>query len=820
MKKSNLLWLALPLVVSACSSDDLLDQPSVNDRFAGIEKVDAKFNFVEEGQGTRMATKFGLEAGDKVGLAWMQDKIGGGGIIARDGQAYQNHPLYVNNGMLTPITSIYVGEYFSYLPYDATTVEPGKINFSLAEQPLASTMAEAAPASIWISAKETEVTKAGTPNAVTGDIEDKAGIDGIFNIYPRQFSNLIKLDLTYNNNQPEAKYDLEPAEIYSIEVSINETLTGTTISTANGFNAFTYAPTSEVSDLTSYSWEGKETPLSVENQINGAYKLENENPVSTKDAKAAGFYFNAMPTPAADATATSNVVLKVTSDYGVVYIAKPVNEVLFTAYKNAAEKVVFGSDADGNTVTDPKYSVAIDKSAINTLGNIAKVVTTVDFKDAVMNGMHVKNDAMLQKLLKFYKYKVDKGATPETVTFYLDGKGDNKEFEMSSASAKLLQDINGNTEAGIKINLVKCTEPSEKCESLVLKNNGTAENLPVLNFIKAPGYGIILRGNWNMGTSVTTAENAAFTYTNVTYFDNEGIVNFTATKVDNAALLTTDFYNMSVVYVANDVAAAVDFANMYNYGTVTIPETSELLVNNNFYNEAVGLGEREQGVINNKGVFATVLAEGGKIYNYGIIDRRGSKSAKTYITSNTYSGNFANNFENDVNEMGTIILADKDDDNYSISNSASEGFIKLYVSGADVTVDDFGTEANYIVLDNKTADKTTLDFTYRGSDPNRINYVEFAQKGECTWTSSADKNTGNIKGLIVNAGSKVTIKKNNRVNAANAYVKGIIYLGGYLTQYGLSDGVAATKVMSGTPAVDFKTYLGGEEGDASNVRKF
>ena len=53
MKKYLYLALALPMMF-ACSSDDLIEKGVVsNDQFPGVQKVDATFTMMDEGQGTR-----------------------------------------------------------------------------------------------------------------------------------------------------------------------------------------------------------------------------------------------------------------------------------------------------------------------------------------------------------------------------------------------------------------------------------------------------------------------------------------------------------------------------------------------------------------------------------------------------------------------------------------------------------------------------------------------------------------------------------------------------------------------------------------------
>lgn len=68
MRKSILTMLALPLVVAACTSEEEILTEKNNNQYANIPTVETNFNW---GVDTRLASKWGLEEGDVVGLAWM-----------------------------------------------------------------------------------------------------------------------------------------------------------------------------------------------------------------------------------------------------------------------------------------------------------------------------------------------------------------------------------------------------------------------------------------------------------------------------------------------------------------------------------------------------------------------------------------------------------------------------------------------------------------------------------------------------------------------------------------------------------------------------
>ena len=212
MKKYLFSALALPLLF-ACSTDDFEKPVASNDPFPGIEKVNATFYMDEEGPVTRMdKTGWTLENGDLYGFAWLGD----GTIIdptdaTNGGKAFQNHNLIQTNGRFEPQTSIYVGKYYIYRPYDYTTVSPQAINFkSLEEQTIAEGYESAkqpwknlAKTAIIIGDKWTDILPAGRTYGTDPTIWDKPGIGQPYKVFSAFFSNQTGLDLTYKKNNPK-----------------------------------------------------------------------------------------------------------------------------------------------------------------------------------------------------------------------------------------------------------------------------------------------------------------------------------------------------------------------------------------------------------------------------------------------------------------------------------------------------------------------------------------------------------------------------------------------------------------------------------------
>ena len=205
MNKKLIFAMGLTAMMVACSSEDVLtdvQNSQESDLFAGIEKVDAQFNMGAE---SRLATEWGLEVGDRVGFAWLKDYDG---VLTQTGAAYQNHPLNaVSESTLRPETSIYVGEYFTYYPYDESVVSIDNINFAIpAKQDLLMTWNAMAKNAIFISPKWTSVSY-----SIYDDGEP--GISKSFKIYPAQFSNGARLNLDYKNNKVDLKDETNNDEI-------------------------------------------------------------------------------------------------------------------------------------------------------------------------------------------------------------------------------------------------------------------------------------------------------------------------------------------------------------------------------------------------------------------------------------------------------------------------------------------------------------------------------------------------------------------------------------------------------------------------------
>lgn len=396
-------------------------------------------------------------------------------------------------------------------------------------------------------------------------------------------------------------------------------------------------------------------------------------------------------------------------------------------------------------------------------GNGNRIIrnVNVDMSKLNMDSLHIKNSEQLVNVLKVYdKIKANQKAT---INLFLDGDSNNKFLMTPAAQEAYAKHLNM---TGKTINFTPCGTTGEKCTTVVFENSGVELpsymifGLDVANGMAATA--VEFSGSWNYTKQVEKTVNVAkLTVANGSTISVKGECGL---KAYDAA---PDFYNKGTMIV-NNIAYLRDI-NFTNFGLVNIPASSELRVRSQFTNDATGREDSKQGKIENAGVLATVVSNGGVINNYGTIKKIGDAS-KTYVTTNNLGGDFGAVWSS-TNKMGTIILNSKDDDNYSVSDSMNEGFIKLYVNKSSINGGDLGSEANYIVVDG-----AATTFTYSLPAYARIKFVEFNNTNECVWYSTS---YNAWTAVVVNKDKKVNIKKDNAVVASYSCVNGTIYNGGY-----------------------------------------
>ena len=847
MKKYLFGALALPLLF-ACSTDDFEKPVASNDQFEGIEKVNATF-IMDEGPITRMdKTGWTLENGDLYGFAWMGD----GTVIANnpaDGNAYQNHNLIQTNGRFEPQTSIYVGKYYIYRPYDETTVSPQAINFkSLEDQPLAEGYESAkqpwkdlAKSAIIIGDKWTDILAGGRTYGTDLTIWDEPGIGKPYKVFAAIFSNQTGLDLKYEKNNPT----FAAATTISGATDINHTFAaGTAVGAADIYSgtvdlqsggasvaakSFTYAPTVEPNDgvypqtvggKTVYHngdfWADKTNLAAVALNnpgdgftfTDGAITLNSPDAdedgvldgISTGDNGSTGwFWFNSLPVTAGNGNEGTQVTPVFETSYGTVTVMKSYSpDVAYTvgdcAYAGNVEsgKMVWHplSDAGDATKTPTVWALTgagAPNTFINQYGNHkGKFELTVDFSKGVMNGMHIKNDAHLQKLLKYY---LASGKAETGVVLNLDGDA-NKEFKISKISIALLQTIGGKVKVqacGTHNNPVKIIVTQDDQATLGLADK---KEVPALNNVFAVATDVYLSKDcewtWTEGAAAEgkIPEGKLTIDANVSKITNEGTLTVNATNVQ---LSEADVKIFNAKGATMNITKVTTVKNtLHNYGTLNVGSASNKTAELRAYgpkwivNNATSL--TEHGVINNYGVVGVTAGTSGQFNNYGLINMM-NNDAITLLTSNEKGTTpFKKTFDATSNKMGTVVLPTGNPYAIvSVSNTAENGFIKYNWTAATYAHDPGNVKYNTLVVSGN------IEFTGDVA-ATEIQFIEFdgTNRALVVNPAAADKLTS-LKGIIVKDNSSIIIEKTNKIDCAHGAFLGdgaTVYKGGAFTVAG------------------------------------
>ena len=809
MKKILYSALALPLLF-ACSSEDFDNQAINNDPFAGIEKVDATFSMDEsattrfDGNGEGVDPAWTAQEDDVWGFAWMGD----GPVIHNDpadGKAYQNHNLIQKSGIFTPQTSIYVGKYYLYRPYDGTTVSPQAINFkSLEEQPFVEGYESTTQA--WKNLAKTAINIADCWTNVTTDGHvdegkrwDKAGRGQSYKLYPAMFSNQTLLDLTYVNNNPTFGADKQisgatdidftckegdavgAAVIYDASVELKDALEANSIAA----KSFTYAPTESPNGAaTNHNgeyWADKNgTQIGGATFTNGAIALNpGEDGISTGDeGTEAKFWFNSLPVSDNTGALTSKVVTKFTTSYGVVTVKKTVADCAyeFAKYNNAAtsKEWIKLAEADADNVTPKTWNFGgAHKTFINYFGNHKGMFKfNVDFSTGDLATLHIKSDAHLQTLLKFFIASGKSGA----VTLNLDEDTDH-EFKLSKISIALLQTINSVTGNNVKIQPCNITG-GHAPERIVITQVGSENKkaVPALNDVFAAATHVYLA-------------NTTWTWDD----DDDLPVDGKVTDITNLGTITVNANNVKLSTAApliNDEDATMTFTKvttvknaLTNKGTINVNAGAELRAYGvAITNEASDLGV--SGTINNSGVVGVSAGvAGGSFNNYGVIDMQ-SEAAITLLTSNaTDADAFGAAWAAD-NKMGTVKLPNGNPTALvSVSNGTETGFIKYDMRKATPTAITYATPAGNVKY-NTIIVNGDITFT---AEEEEIKYIEFDGTRTQVVNPEADNKLTELKGVIVNAGKSIIIEMTNILNPSlGAYLGNgaTVYKGGKFQKHG------------------------------------
>ena len=809
MKKYLFGALALPLLF-ACTAEDLTENkvPS-NDKFAGIEKVDATFT-LDEGVATRMATQWGAEVGDRLGFAWLTNDYTGsttGTIIGIDGQAYQNHPLNLKqeDGVykFVPETSIYVGKYFVYYPFDETTVDVGKVNFkSLEEQPLTDGSGNAAFKAIAVNSinigdKFTEVTPNGT--TVSGKTWDKAGIKGSYQLYAAPFSNQTGLDLTYQKNNPKfaAAQRIQGATDIDYNIAADEEVGAAaiysgTVQLAGAAKSFTYGPTAankepiQVAGVTAHNpnfWANKSNVATAYgfNFTSGAITLkaadQNKGVTTATENNKGWFWFNSLPVDAGTGSTSTNVDVVLETSYGTVTVpSAQVGDCAYVFDKydgTGSNEWIKLSTADANTTTPKTWNLngGTHNTFINQYGDHkGKFALTVDFSTGDMSTLHIKSDSHLQTVLRYYI------ATGKSTAYELNlDKDADGEFKISKKSIALLQTINSSS---IKVRVKACAlDVAHAPAKIVVTQEGTdgKTEVPNLDKVFAASTPVYLSKDcqWTWKERTPAASNKLTIDANVTSLTNEGTLTVNATNVElSVAAATLANAAGATMYITKVTTVKNALTNL---GTINVGSESNTAAELRAYgveimNDATALDK--YGVINNYGVVGVTDGTPGKFNNYGLIEMKNG-AAITLLSANELVSDFDNAFNASTNKMGTVKLPENNPTAIvSVNNKDANGFIK-YTWPA--------TETTYVTPEGNVKYNTievsgNIEFTEAETE---IQYIEF--NGVRTQVVNPGGFLTSLKGVIVNAGKSIIIEKGNKLQPSQGTFLGAgatVYNGG------------------------------------------
>ena len=149
-----------------------------------------------------------------------------------------------------------------------------------------------------------------------------------------------------------------------------------------------------------------------------------------------------------------------------------------------------------------------------------------------MNGMHIKNDTHLQKLLKYY---IASGKT-ENVSLNLDGaSATDKTFKLSKISIALLQTINNKT---TKVTVQACGTHNNPVKIIVTQDGSEGDlislktEVPDLNNVFAAATDVYLASATNWTWKERTGANQLTIDANVNSITNEGTLTVNATNIE------------------------------------------------------------------------------------------------------------------------------------------------------------------------------------------------------------------------------------------------------------------------------------------------
>jgi len=409
-----------------------------------------------------------------------------------------------------------------------------------------------------------------------------------------------------------------------------------------------------------------------------------------------------------------------------------------------------------------------------------------------MSALHITSDKQLSDAARVWK-----AMNLDDVTVYLDGDA-NGEFKISQTTIQTINDINGSIPGAAKSFKVKpCTEAGEECTDIVITGGDKLKDIAFIVDNATTKCNVVLNAGetWKWNIDENKVGSVKVRAEAVARIINKGTLVSDAT----ATLKTKDFNGTkNNVPLQNDNIWNIDGGilnvqfTVNNNGTVNIAKGAQYRQdgnNRNFINNAsdvptrFGGDDSKIGVVNNKGVFATV--NDAKIQNRGLINHD-DVDAKTYITTNETTGAAFSTSFGSSNKKGMIILRwdNRFEDNVSVSAAATApGFVAVETANSGVgaltdaaftTGGTLSTYVNYIMINGDVTEIQGLS--------DQFKYVEIHQAGEVAWkTGTTSTYTGLMVLSDVNIKLGTTVSVTGTANNGATYLGADMYVGGVFT---------------------------------------
>lgn len=414
MKTKNLMTaFALSTVFAACTQDTELNETLAKNDFSNVPMVEANFT-VNAGVDSRMATKFGWEVDDKVGLAWLGGDIKpfgwetDGELVTSgpvlNGKAYQNHPLYctdATNAYFATKGMLYIGNYFAYLPYTEGNMTTEEITLTVTGQTLSTNSDDLAKSAIFISPKLTSLEKPNSSGKVNA-ANDKAGIGNNVPLNIARVSNAATINLSFVNT---AKFPNLKVTAVEIAATHSGQINGETNADGNVLpKSITYAPTTSQNITT---WKNNFDKFSQAATYNpGTIKASSKDGITVVN-DALTVYMLTMPYTTAPETFT----VKVSTNYGDVLVPYDGEGSVYGEFEDP--RIAFDGDMTAST-TD-----LTNTDLFNNLGSAGSMEVYVDMASIKVGSKTVSTQAELEQQLELlvtsgYKEPVTYTIQPST----------------------------------------------------------------------------------------------------------------------------------------------------------------------------------------------------------------------------------------------------------------------------------------------------------------------------------------------------------------------------------------------------------------------